>query len=206
MYPIKFYLLKLSIILLVLFQPALVLAQDDDEDEEELMPPPSLVKRQANTEKVDDKKIKVGGTLGFSFGTYTYIDISPIVGYALTERWRAGIGFTYRYVKGVFPDPYSGINYNIEISVYGGRLFTTYQLFETILLHVEFEDLNYKVPVNYNVYERRFIPAFFVGGGAIQKLGGNVAIHFILLYDIIQHPYSPYLGNIVFRSGIVVGI
>ncbi len=42
----------------------------------------------------------VGGSLGFSIGTYSsLVDVSPIFGYAVTEDFIAGLGLTYKYYK-----------------------------------------------------------------------------------------------------------
>ena len=50
-------------------------------------------------QKNTDSKFYWGGNLGLMFGTYTIIDISPEVGYKVTERFHVGTGLTYTYYK-----------------------------------------------------------------------------------------------------------
>ena len=48
-------------------------------------------------------RIYFGGNLGLQFGNQTYIDISPLIGYKVTEKFSAGFGVTYIYYKQHFP-------------------------------------------------------------------------------------------------------
>ena len=52
-----------------------------------------------------------GGGFGLTVGSVTHVDISPMVGYRITDRFSAGIGLSYQYYK--YPA------YNIKTSIYG---------------------------------------------------------------------------------------
>src|SRR5436190_23959647 len=58
-----------------------------------------------------------GGNIGLQFGTYTYVDVSPLVGYKVTEKFHTGIGATYIYYS------VSGGGYDYSTNIYGGRVF-----------------------------------------------------------------------------------
>jgi hypothetical protein len=78
-----------------------------------------------------------GGSLGLQFGSATYIDVSPLVGYKITPKLHAGVGLTYIYYK--VKDSY--YNYAYETSIYGGRVFGRYYILDNLFGHAEFEIL-----------------------------------------------------------------
>src|SRR5688572_2037774 len=94
-------------------------------------------------EKVPFKdRIFIGGSLGLQFGSATYIDVSPLVGYQISKKLQAGVGVTYIYYK--VKD--SNYNYEYETSIYGGRLFSRYYILDNLFAHGEYEILNMEVP------------------------------------------------------------
>src|SRR6187401_1866071 len=42
-------------------------------------------------------RVFIGGGLALSFGSYTYVGVSPIIGYRVTPRLTSGIGGSYYY-------------------------------------------------------------------------------------------------------------
>src|SRR5688572_11858407 len=67
-----------------------------------------------------------GGNFGLQFGSYTYVDISPMVGYKITERLAAGVGATYIYYS--VDDHVYNLNYKTHI--YGGSIFSRFRVTE----------------------------------------------------------------------------
>lgn len=156
--------------------------------------------KRKNTSEEDQEsiwdKIYVGGNLGLQFGTVTYIDISPLVGYRITNRFSAGPGITYRYTK---------IRGFDASSTYGGRIFARHTIGQQFFAHTEYETLNTEFldPVGRDQIVRGWVPGFFVGGGIYQPLGrrGAVFIYglYNLLYNNIKSPYqSPWVFNVGF--------
>ncbi len=144
-----------------------------------------------------------GGNLGLQFGNQTYIDISPLVGYKITEKFSAGLGITYIYYKQRFPN-YP--QYNYETSIYGGRVFSRYYIIENLFAHTEIEMLNMEVfdVIKYE-YKRKNILSPFVGAGYVQRFGQSSGIYIMLLYNLNDTPDSPY-SNPVIRIGVNLGI
>ncbi len=146
-----------------------------------------------------------GGSLGLQFGSATYIDVSPLVGYKITEKFHAGVGVTYIYYK--VKDSY--YNYAYETSIYGGRVFSRYYFLENLFGHAEFEVLNMDVPReisgsgNFD-YVRDNITSVMVGGGYAQPIGTNAALMLMILWNLTEEQYSPY-QNPIFRVGFSAG-
>ena len=55
-------------------------------------------KNQREKESFADKLV-YGGSFGLQFGSLTLVDVSPVIGYRITEKLEAGLGFTYKYYK-----------------------------------------------------------------------------------------------------------
>jgi hypothetical protein len=145
------------------------------------------------------QRLIVGGNLGMQFGRYTFVDISPLVGYRLTNQFIVGLGATYIYYS--VDDAF--FKYNTHI--FGGRTFAKYYLFENLFAHVEYELLNMEV-VDDLTYQlvRTNIPSLFIGGGYRQMIGGRSAFELLLLYNVMEERNSPYQNPIV-RAGFIFG-
>jgi hypothetical protein len=152
-------------------------------------------------------RLYTGGNLSLNFGTITYIDVSPILGYKITEDFSVGAGIKYVY-----------IGYNTaprtSTSMYGGSWFTRHLFLENFLAHAEFEAISLKTREPFTgKIKREIVPIALVGGGYKQSLGGSSYLQIMLLYDLIGDNNSPYAGTSPFgiqsrlyvRGGITIG-
>lgn len=156
----------------------------------------SVVYCQDNENKhLENKKVErpyfTGGNFGLQFGSVTAIDVSPILGYRITENIAVGIGATYQYFKDARYIP------SISTDVYGGRLFARYYFFERFFFHAEYELINYEklsiIPGTTNLMnERIWENNFFLGAGYRQLIGEFSSMHLSVLWNFNQGPYSPY--------------
>lgn len=147
-------------------------------------------------------KIFVGGNFGAQFGDITSIEISPLVGYRITEKFSSGIGGTYIYYK---VKARQGIP-SYSTNIYGGRIFSQYRVIENALAYTEIEVLNLEVqdPISYEL-SRKNVPSWLVGGAYIQPIGGRASLNLYMLWDVIEDENSPYQNPII-RIGINAGI
>ncbi|HRH67353.1 MAG TPA: hypothetical protein PLU53_13705 [Bacteroidia bacterium] len=137
-----------------------------------------------------------GGNLGLQFGTQTVIDIAPVIGYKITENFAMGVGIKYLYYK----DNY----YHYSTNIYGGSIFARHMIIENLFAHAEVEVLNMEVPEIYRVV-RKNITSVLLGGGYRQMLGERASVNFLLLYNVNESRYSPYINPVV-RIGFGIGI
>jgi len=75
------------------------------------------------------ERLFYGGSLGLQFGTYTDIDISPVVGLWLLPRLNIAAGPKYRYLK----------YYEERASIYGARAYSQFFVIK---------DINNIIPIN----------------------------------------------------------
>lgn len=160
----------------------------------------------------DPSKLRFGGNFWVYFGKETFLDVSPQVGYAFTERFTPGIGLIFQYYKSTlnssFPDE--------TILFYGGSALASYKLVQdlseyipvgpgSIVARVEYNVINMQIDgYNYGglVYPTQniLIQRFLVGGGISKKLGNHLSTNILILWDLVDDQRSPY-RNPVFQIG-----
>jgi hypothetical protein len=139
------------------------------------------------------ERVYFGGNLGLQFGNFTVIDISPIIGYKLTEKFSLGGGPSYIYLKDK--------NYNYSTSIYGGNIFGRYFLYKDLFAHTEYEVQN----GDWAGTGRRFnLTNIWVGGGYRQPVGELGSFMILALWNINESIYS-YYNNPVITAGFSVG-
>ncbi len=156
----------------------------------------------------DKSKLFFGGNLGLAFGTYTIINVAPLVGYQFTPVFAAGAGINYSYYG--YNDGYYKYNQSyVGMSIFG-RVSPIRQFFLQVQPEVNYiwgtqtpDDSNqglptYKIPT-------QFVPSLLLGGGAAIPTGPNGAITISVMYDVIQNPWSPYYHQAVYGFGYNVG-
>lgn len=167
-------------------------------------------------QKNTDSRFYWGGNLGLMFGTYTVIDVSPLVGYKVTERFHVGSGLTYTYYKYKEDGTYNGGNttsgFTYSTHIYGGRLFTRYYFVSNLFAHVEDELINLELP-DPNLYPkevlltRQWLNSILVGGGygyAFNVDGPSLSIMVLWRVNTDHGDFYPYQNPII-RVGMGFG-
>ncbi|MFC4871349.1 hypothetical protein [Negadavirga shengliensis] len=148
------------------------------------------------------ERMYFGGNLSLQFGTLTFIDVSPLAGVMVTEKYSAGVGATYQYFNNRFYR-------NAAAHVYGGRIFNRYNVLPRIFAHAEYEVLNVEVanevPNSSEViFTRDWVPGLLMGAGYFTPFGNRGGMNFMLLYNLTyDNLRSPYNEPYVIRVGFV---
>ncbi len=131
-------------------------------------------------------KLVVGGNLGIQFGNFTFLDLSPMVGYKVLERVHLGVGGTYRYYRERDPQSSSTLRANIMGGSVWGRGF----LFPNLFAHVEYEGLRMEV---IGGTRRRGILMNYalVGGGYTQQFGQRLSTMVTFLFPVYSRSTIP---------------
>ncbi|HNP20192.1 MAG TPA: hypothetical protein PKL31_17260 [Fulvivirga sp.] len=147
-------------------------------------------------------RLYVGGNLGAQFGSVTSVEVSPLVGYRITNDFSAGLGITYIYYKFDL-----GNSNTFETNIYGYKLFARHNFLEKFYATTEFENLSLEY---YNRTDgsisREWIPGLFIGGGYFEPIGRNAGFNIAALYNVIYDDQkSPYNSPLVLRIGFTLG-
>ena len=162
----------------------------------------STIAEQPNPEKskIDKSKIYYGGFLNLSFGSYTVIGVTPLVGYKVSPKFSVGSQLTYEYVKD------KRYNTDYETSNYGISIFSRYRIFPQLYTHVEFSEMNYKLYYTNGTSNREWVPFLWLGGGYSQPITRNTWFNAQVLFDVLQNENSPYNNwDPFFSVGVGVG-
>lgn len=164
----------------------------------------------ASAQYLDDEpsysqRIFWGGGFGFTLGSVTHVDVSPIIGYRITNRLSAGVGGIYQFFK--YPA------YNVQTSIYGAKVFTSVTLIKDLsnifpfgenmgglLLHAEFEEINIEKGI-FSLSqdnERIWVSCPLAGLGYQLPIGRRSYMIVYVLLNLYETQDSPY-GNPVFR-------
>ena len=148
-------------------------------------------------------RVFVGGNLGLQFGDITVIDVSPLLGYRLTNRTSAGVGFTYQYFKFDY-----GLGREATSNIYGPRIFGRHNINQQLFLHGEFESLNLELynPADDRL-EREWVSGLLLGGGYFVPIGRRAGFNLTVLYNVLYDDQrSPYNSPLVVRAGATLGL
>jgi len=161
---------------------------------------PDFYDTQEEKPKKDKEALKqrlvLGGNLGLAFGTSTFLQIAPQVGYRLTQNLMAGVGGGYTY--------YKYANFGAE-SLYSVSAWSRFNVFEGIFLSTELESVNCTVYDRYNRATRENVPLWFVGIGYASGSGDGLGVSMQLMFDLIGDSRSPY-ANPLIRGGLLFAI
>lgn len=157
-------------------------------------------------------RLYAGGNFGLGFGTFTSIDISPLVGYNINRYFSAGVGASYMfYSYRINP------NESERASFYGfrtfGRIVPLPDILPNIFLHGELESINNERWVEnvFGAYEfrRTWTPAIPVGVGFRQMAGENSFFNVTILWNLLDdgtQASSIYGGPLIYRVGFIFGL
>ena len=176
---------------------------------------PNLGLAQSNFERNKSPfadKLVFGGGFGLQFGNLTLLDLSPVVGYRVTERLETGIGLTYKYYryKNYWHDA-NGRGYDLKSNIIGGSVYLRYHFLKNVFAHTEFEQLQYRYSQYYNTgtgvareKETANISSLFIGGGYKQRISQGSYFFIMALWNLTEGPMTPY-NNPVLRMGVILG-
>jgi hypothetical protein len=156
------------------------------------------------------EKMFLGGNFGLTFGNYTFVNISPQLGYHFTNFFAAGMGVNAQYVSFKSWD-YAGSRFKQKQTVLGLNVFGRVYPIRNILLQAQPEvnyifgkQIFYGPPKQEYKLDAAIVPSLLVGGGLALPSGrGELLI--TIFYDVLQNENSPYGPRPVFNFGYNVG-
>jgi len=169
----------------------------------------------------DASRIIFGGGFGLGFGNITNINVAPVVGYRFSDRFSAGVGLGYQYIRvkdgfqGLFDENNNMVNKPKTYNAYSPNVWARYVLWHNIYAHLEYEHNIMTMKRFYNDYSQGVgihsetlkleAPALLIGAGIRQPVSDRVSVLFQAMYDVLQDQNSPYYKTIAFRFGVVAG-
>ncbi len=158
--------------------------------------------------KDDDKpplreRLFFGGQLGLQFGTYTSIQVEPMIGLWVRPRIAVAVGPNFQYYKNSLSsnNPTYGGN---STTLYGGNAYIQYVpvrdldniipigLHTGLFLHLEDELLSLESAFFERTGNRFVINTILAGCGISQPLGRRSSVNLIFLWALNNSQYGLY--------------
>lgn len=144
--------------------------------------------------------IYYGGNVGLQFSTNgSLLDLSPNVGYKFNKVFSVGL-------QGIFTNLSIRNNaYTYRYMLYGGGAFIRVKPLNFLFLQAEYDILS--VPDNFSIVssKRTIADVNLAGIGLRNQMGENSCYYFLLMYEFVPTPNSPYtngpFGPLVYRGG-----
>jgi hypothetical protein len=156
------------------------------------VPAPSDPKSQKKKFNLSERLV-YGGNFSLNVGTVTLIQVAPQIGLKLKENWTAGVGGNFIYFQ------QTGYRANV---IKGASLWSRYFVSDNLFLYTEGENINREIYDPRKGYYNRNIPVWFVGGGYYNGSRDGFGMSVMLLYDLIDNIYSPYINPVIRVSGL----
>ncbi len=140
-----------------------------------------------------------GGGLGVGFGSNSYfnLQVSPRVGYKITEQLEGGIIGNVSWQK---DDYYSSTMFGVGpfVNYYFARSFFVGANLQQYFINSKEKFTNYK----YNTDET----SLYLGGGYMQSLGNNAFAQFGIMYNVLWKESSIFSTGFIPTVGFVIGL
>jgi hypothetical protein len=150
------------------------------------------LKEKASVSKTPGKRVFVGGEIGATFGDYTQINISPMIGYRFSEEISAGVQFIYNHSwQYINKDQVNQTT--LQSNTYGGNMFLQYNPVSNFYLKGEFEYDSY---TNYATTQgtkvTQAVPFIFLGAGYSTPISKYATFNAGIKVDVLNNENSPY--------------
>jgi len=161
--------------------------------------------------KIDPSRLIIGGSLGLAFGDYTNINISPLIGYRISQLFAAGINVNAQYGSERLSNYNNVTIQRNQYTIFGGGVWGRVYPLDFLFVHVQPEYNAVSLKSTYYdpktvVNDHYGVPSLLMGGGYSQPVGGRAAFSIMALYDVLQDSRSPYQNGLILRIGASLGI
>ncbi len=131
------------------------------------------------------EKTSIGGNFSLGFGSYTYVQVAPILYYNINEKLTLGLGVDYTYFKDNYYKP------SISGSTIGVRGFGQYVIYENFFAHVEIQRLFIQDVYNLTPMPNDWLGdnQFFAGGGYRSWMSASSYTYILLLFDLERNDF-----------------
>lgn len=203
--------LKLFLAVILISSASFLQAQEEQQQEvqQQQTQQPQPPQQQKSSFK---EKVFFGGGLGAGFGNYTYVNVSPIIGYRITPRLSAALRLMYQYTTFDYFDYQDQETKNYSGNDFGIGGFVRFSLFGPIYLQAEYEHLIYDELYYDGTTSRSNFDSFMAGGGIAQPVGGKAFLFLTAMYNFSYENFNqtnvyrvPYDSPWVIRVGITAG-
>ncbi len=135
------------------------------------------------------QRIRIGGTFGLQFGTFTYVNLSPTVGYmVIKNRLELGGGPIFIFERYRF----SGYQ-DFKFFVYGPDVYARGYLWKGLYLESRYDLVN--KPSYFDFSKKIWVSHLLLGAGYAAPLGKVGFLDVSMLFNVLNNSESIYKGT-----------
>ncbi len=153
--------------------------------------------RERDTEWME--KLTYGGNFQLQFGTFTFIYLSPTIGYSPFEQFNFGVGLIYNYISLDYGAPYG----KVSQSIFGGHSYARYFVTDNVFLQAQYDLLRQPDIYATKRDAKTWVKYLMVGGGFRQPIGDKAALSSSILYNLTPSDLSIYPSRIIIQFGFM---
>ena len=153
-------------------------------------------KKEKNADWME--KVTYGGNLQLQFGTYTFVYLSPTIGYSPFDQMNVGVGLIYNYISINYGAPYG----KYAQSIYGTHTYARYFVTEGLFIQGQYDRL-FQPSVFAMRNDKVWVDYAMVGGGFRQSIGKKAALTTTIMYNLTPNLLSIYPSRIVIQFGFM---
>lgn len=161
----------------------------------------AITEMEKKKEKLN--RLRIGGNFGFQFGNYTYINLSPTVGYMLAKnRLELGGGPIFIYQRFRYSNIFG--NYSINLFVYGADAYARGFLYKGLFLEARYDIVN--KTSYFDLSKKVWVNHLLLGAGYAAPIGKIGVFNISVLYNVLDNRESIYQGTFSDRVPIIVNM
>lgn len=158
--------------------------------------------------KTTFRRFYTGGDIGATFGDYSQIVISPMIGYRISKEISTGLQFIYNHSWQTINKDMQNQS-TLQSNTVGGNIFFQYNPISSFYLRGEFEYDSYSnYQTTQNTTINQAVPFIYLGAGYSTAISKSASFNAGIKVDVLNNENSPYFNNFtpVLYVGIGVGI
>jgi len=144
-------------------------------------------------------KVTYGGNVQLQFGTYTFVYLSPTIGYSPLKKVNVGIGVIYNYISINYGVPYGSVSQ----SVFGGHSYARYFVSDDFFIQAQYDKLRQPNVYSYNADQKKWVDYLLAGVGFRKPIGNKVGLSATLMYNLTPDRLSIYPNRIIVQFGLM---
>ena len=143
------------------------------------------------------KRLRPGFDLEIARSQDPFMDIAPFIGYRLNDRWSVYASYVYRFIL-----KQDGLRSTDQAPTYGGRLYSTFDVFKGFSVMAATDYLRTNVPLlQPGEHRRQWVPGWYGGIGKMYNFSRQVKGTVQLLYNFHHQADSPFSKKFNVRMG-----
>ncbi len=145
------------------------------------------------------KKLTYEGNLQLQLSNYTFIYLSPTIGYSPIEKVNVGLGVIYNYIS----INYGGSYGKVSQSVFGGHSYARYFVSDGFFVQGQYDRLRQPNVYNLNGERMKWVDYLLAGVGFRKPIGDRIGMSGTLLYNLTPSPLSIYPSRLIVQFGFM---